>query len=247
MLPLERWLLGEMLRSLGNPSVALVAWDGQSVTCQGGGQPLIRLHLRDPGALMRLVLDPEFQFGELYSCGRIEVEGDLVALIESINAAQWLRRGVRSRLMSCVHPPRSNLLSKSPGNIHHHYDIGNDFYRLWLDEQLLYTCAYFRAPSVGLKQAQVDKMDHVCRKHRLQPGEILVTITTAPPWTPLFLTAAGLVTDAGGLLSHGAVVAREYGIPAVVGTGCATRQIQDGQWLEVNGDEGIVRFLEEEK
>ena len=171
---LERWLLGEMLRSLGNPSVALVPWDGQAVTCPSGGRPQIRLHLRDPGALVRLALDPAFQFGELYSCGRVEVEGDLVALIESIHAAQGIRRGIRSRLMSRVHPPRSNLLSKSPGNIHHHYDIGNDFYRLWLDEQLLYTCAYFPAPSVGLEQAQVDKMDHVCRKLRLQPGESVV-------------------------------------------------------------------------
>jgi cyclopropane-fatty-acyl-phospholipid synthase len=110
----------------------------------------------------------------LYSCGRIEVEGDLVALIESINAAQGMRRGIRSRLRSLVHPPRSNLLSKSPGNIHHHYDIGNDFYRLWLDQQLLYTCAYFPTPSVGLDQAQTDKMDHVCRKLRLQPGESVV-------------------------------------------------------------------------
>ena len=57
---LELWLLGKMLSSLGNPSVALVPWDGQSVTCPGGGRPQIRLHLRDPGALVRLALDPEF-------------------------------------------------------------------------------------------------------------------------------------------------------------------------------------------
>ena len=56
-----------MLRSLGNPAVALVPWDGQAVTCPGVDRPQIRLHLRDPGALVRLALDPEFQFGELYS------------------------------------------------------------------------------------------------------------------------------------------------------------------------------------
>jgi pyruvate,water dikinase len=78
---------------------------------------------------------------------------------------------------------------------------------------------------------------------RLQPGEILVTTTTAPPWTPLFLTAAGLVTDAGGLLSHGAVVAREYRIPAVVGTRFATQVIRDGQAIEVDGNQGWVRIL----
>ncbi len=79
--------------------------------------------------------------------------------------------------------------------------------------------------------------------NRLQPGDILVTTTTAPPWTPLFLTASGLVTDAGGLLSHGAVVAREYHLPAVVGTNRATSVIADGRLIEVDGDRGTVRLL----
>jgi phosphohistidine swiveling domain-containing protein len=79
---------------------------------------------------------------------------------------------------------------------------------------------------------------------RLQPGEILVAPTTAPPWTPLFATVAAVVTDSGGMLSHCAVVAREYAIPAVVGTGNATAAIADGQTIEVEGDEGIVRILD---
>jgi pyruvate,water dikinase len=78
---------------------------------------------------------------------------------------------------------------------------------------------------------------------KLQPGDILVAETTAPPWTPLFATAIAIVTDAGGILSHGAVVAREYRIPAVLGTGQATSTIQDGQMIEVNGDSGEVRIL----
>jgi len=78
---------------------------------------------------------------------------------------------------------------------------------------------------------------------RLQPGEVLVTKTTSPPWTPLFATAGAIVTDAGGILSHCAVVAREYRIPAVVGTGRATRAIRDGQLLEVDGDSGTVRIV----
>ena len=78
---------------------------------------------------------------------------------------------------------------------------------------------------------------------KLQPGDILVAETTAPPWTPLFATAAAVVTDTGGILSHCAVVAREYAIPAVVGVGIATDKIIDGQWLEVDGAAGIVRIL----
>lgn len=78
---------------------------------------------------------------------------------------------------------------------------------------------------------------------RLKKGDILVTATTAPPWTPLFATAGGIVTDTGGPLSHCAIVAREYGLPAVVGTGMATSVIKDGQQIEVNGDTGEVRIL----
>jgi pyruvate,water dikinase len=72
-----------------------------------------------------------------------------------------------------------------------------------------------------------------------------VAETTAPPWTPLFATAAAVVTDTGGILSHCAVVAREYRIPAVVGTGAATATIRNGQMIEVDGDAGIVRILPE--
>jgi cyclopropane-fatty-acyl-phospholipid synthase len=65
----------------------------------------------------------------------------------------------------------SNSVTRSRRNVHHHYDIGNDFYKLWLDEQLVYTCAYFETPDSGLEDAQRAKLDLVCRKLRLQPGE----------------------------------------------------------------------------
>jgi phosphohistidine swiveling domain-containing protein len=78
----------------------------------------------------------------------------------------------------------------------------------------------------------------------VQPGDVLVAEFTAPPWTPLFATVSAVVTDAGGILSHCAVVAREYGIPAVVGTGRATATIKDGQRVEVDGNAGVVRILD---
>jgi pyruvate,water dikinase len=76
----------------------------------------------------------------------------------------------------------------------------------------------------------------------LRPGDVLVAETTSAPWTLLFATAAAVVTDTGGILSHGAIVAREYGIPAVVGTGRATAACRDGQLIEVDGDVGVVRL-----
>ncbi len=100
-----------------------------------------------------------------------------------------------------------------------------------------------QAGSPGVVRGIARVIDSLSQAHRLKAGEILVTTTTSPPWTPLFLTAAAVVTDAGGLLSHGAVVSREYGIPAVVGTQWATMQVADGQMIEVDGDKGIVRLL----
>jgi pyruvate,water dikinase len=75
---------------------------------------------------------------------------------------------------------------------------------------------------------------------RLDPGEILVAPSTDPGWTPLFLTAGGLVMEMGGANSHGAVVAREYGIPAVVGVPGATTSIVTGQRITVDGTRGLV-------
>lgn len=75
---------------------------------------------------------------------------------------------------------------------------------------------------------------------RIQEGEILVTRSTTPAWTPLFARIAGLVTDLGGPLAHGSIVAREYGIPAVMGAGSATQRIRDGEIITVDGALGKV-------
>ncbi|HEV3052286.1 MAG TPA: rifamycin-inactivating phosphotransferase, partial [Longimicrobium sp.] len=77
----------------------------------------------------------------------------------------------------------------------------------------------------------------------LEPGDILVTAYTDPSWTPLFVAIKGLVTEVGGLMTHGAVIAREYGLPAVVGVQHATRLIRDGQRIRVHGTEGFVEIL----
>jgi pyruvate,water dikinase len=77
----------------------------------------------------------------------------------------------------------------------------------------------------------------------LEPGDILVTVYTDPSWSPLFVAVAGLVTEVGGLMTHGAVIAREYGLPAVVGVDGATRLISDGQRIRVHGAGGYVEIL----
>jgi pyruvate,water dikinase len=99
------------------------------------------------------------------------------------------------------------------------------------------------AGSAGVARGTARILRSITDAHRLIPGDVLVATTTAPPWTPLFAAAAAVVTDTGGILSHCAVVAREYGIPAVVGCGDATERITDGDELEVDGTTGIVRIV----
>src|SRR5262249_10659115 len=120
---------------------------------------------------------PFFQFAEAYANGQVDIIGDLVETIAAFNrsvrasaTASFLYK-LATRLLRL---PRFHSLSPSRDNVYHHYDIGTDCYRLWLDEQLAYTCAYFPSPEASLEEAQLAKFDHVCRKVRLQPGERVV-------------------------------------------------------------------------
>lgn len=97
------------------------------------------------------------------------------------------------------------------------------------------------SPGVAQGRARIIRDPHGAQ---LAPGDILVAPSTDPAWTPLFLAAGGLVMEAGGMLSHGSVVAREYGIPAVVGVGQATTSLRDGQLIRVDGSSGVVEPLD---
>ena len=101
------------------------------------------------------------------------------------------------------------------------------------------------AGSPGVAQGRVRLVHALADGEQLQHGEVLVAPTTAPPWTPLFARAAAIVTDTGGILSHCAVVAREYEIPAVVGVRRAMATLRNGQLIEVDGTNGTVRIVEE--
>ena len=96
--------------------------------------------------------------------------------------------------------------------------------------------------SPGVAEGVV-RVVHDPRREHLERGEILVCRGTDPAWTPLFLTAAGLITEVGGLMTHGSVVAREYGIPAVVGVHDATTRLTTGQRIRIDGSSGAIELL----
>lgn len=173
---LDRWLVRQLLSSVGNPPIQISLWNGERFGSKKG-VARTRLHFRDRQAVLQLALNPELQFGDMYSAGRISVEGDLVDFLETtyrrLDATEpGALRGLIARL---INRPRTNSLSGSRNNIHHHYDIGNAFYRLWLDSEVMqYTCAYYPDPAMSLEHAQVAKLHHVCRKLRLEPGMTVV-------------------------------------------------------------------------
>jgi cyclopropane-fatty-acyl-phospholipid synthase len=173
-LPHERFGLERVFEHLGRPRLVFKLWDGFSVGTDEEAIATITFHNR--AVLYRMLLSGEVAFGDGYSEGSIEIDGNLVDMIVEKNVSRHNYHQFGSPFqrfsLSRFRPP--NTMRRSQENIHHHYDVGNDFYRLWLDREMQYTCAYFPDPDMTLEAAQQAKMDHVCRKLRLQPGDRVV-------------------------------------------------------------------------
>jgi len=165
------WLLRRLLLAVGSPPVRVDLWNGESV-CVSAGEPVARVRINDRRTLVRFLVHPEIEFGEGYTDGRIEVDGDLVQLLRAIYSVPL--NPMVERVLFHARRPHANNMRGSRANIHQHYDLGNEFYRLWLDDRMLYTCAYYPSTAATLEDAQLAKMDHVCRKVALKPGERVI-------------------------------------------------------------------------
>ena len=173
---LERFLARQILNFIGGVPITIVLWNGQEI-CASDARPVARMVIRDRGALWKLCLNPDLYFGDLYSVGRVDIEGDFLRCLETAytGVVDSTRLKWAKPIRRFINRPRRNTLSGSRDHISHHYDLGNEFYRLWLDsEAMQYTCAYYPDPSMTLDQAQRAKMDHVCRKLQLKPGDSVV-------------------------------------------------------------------------
>jgi cyclopropane-fatty-acyl-phospholipid synthase len=169
---LEQLFVEKVYDRIGQPDVQVAFWDGTVIGRSDPSEGKIVIHT--PRAIRRLLFDSITGFGEGYMAKEITVEGDLIKVLTAVN--HGFSRVKPSRPKRRLFPWLSfqHSLSASKSSVYHHYDIGNDFYKLWLDEQCVYTCAYYPHPDATLEQAQVAKMDHVCRKLRLRPGETVV-------------------------------------------------------------------------
>jgi len=173
---LDYWLLSRLRSFLGDPPVEFAMANGARVG-PGGETPVARVTFASRSTLASIVADPWLRFGDAYSDGLVAIDGDLVSLLETVyrsSSSGGRRASLLRRAAEALRRPHANTPSGSRDNIYHHYDIGNDFYALWLGSTMTYTCAYFPSPTAGLDEAQVAKMDHVCRKLRLEAGESVV-------------------------------------------------------------------------
>jgi cyclopropane-fatty-acyl-phospholipid synthase len=173
---IDEWLLQKIYRAAGQPAVRLGLRNSAEISPKGA-LPVANIVIQDRKTLFRLLLDPESEFGDAYSEGRITLEGDLVTALEIVyrSMSEVAHHNWYVKLVSkCMEYVQRNSLHGSRHNIQRHYDLNTDFYQLWLDPQLVYTCAYYPSPGATLEQAQVAKLDYVCRKVQLQPGERVV-------------------------------------------------------------------------
>ena len=166
----ERYLLRRVLDAMGSPCFAVALWDGFKISPQGTA-PVATVNIHSRSALNQLLRQGDMGFGDAFSNGGISVEGDLVAMLVAAFTVPE-PTGIAAVVKNLQQrKPRANTKDGSRENIHHHYDIGNDFYRLWLDKEMQYTCAYFPEDELTIEAAQQAKMDHVCRKLQLRPGD----------------------------------------------------------------------------
>ena len=175
-------------------------WDGKTEH-YGSGRSEFTLSFNNKAAVKRLLSKGTLGFGEEYVAGNIDVQGDFQKLVcigtdprfQDIRLSPLTKASVLFSYMGSL-----NTVRRARANISHHYDLGNDFYKCYLDKTMAYSCAYFRSTTDTLEDAQEQKYEHICRKLRLEEGESLIDVGCG--W--------------GGMLIY---AARHYG---VTGVGC---------------------------
>jgi cyclopropane-fatty-acyl-phospholipid synthase len=239
---LSRELLDEVLADYGPRDFAVRFWDGSTQGPTEGHSARFTLVLQHPGTVRSMFWPPnQTSLGEAYAYDDFDVEGDIQAfmnVIEHLRALHWgalkrlrfarrlLRLPRRQRPRSGRQAAQLSGTRHSPERdrqaIRYHYDLPADFYRLWLDRELVYSCAYFTHADQDLDTAQRNKLDYVCRKLRLKPGQRLLDI------------GCGF----GALVRH---AARHYGVEAV-GITLSERQLEGArQRIRDEGLEGRCR------
>ncbi|MCD5405124.1 MAG: class I SAM-dependent methyltransferase [Desulfotomaculum sp.] len=179
----------------GDSAITVEFWDGEEVV-YGNAEPRFKIIFRKPLSIGDVDFDDlVMTFGEVYMDEVIDFEGELDELIRIMNLNEEnfkTKRGVGSKILSASAKVLSaaDVKSRRKENIQHHYDLGDDFFALWLDESMTYSCAYFKSADDSLFDAQMQKVDHTIKKLELKPGNYLLDIGCGWGW--LVIRAAQL-------------------------------------------------------
>ncbi|WP_281192297.1 SAM-dependent methyltransferase [Paenibacillus borealis] len=191
-IPLEKSIYKKILKNISSDPFTVTFWDGTTEQFNEGTAPtapLFRLTFHKPLNKSEVLSSAMNAFAEAYMDGTLIIEGNLEKIIESAfnNKESFLNR---SKLLTNLSKLKGNSAKKSKADISYHYDLGNEFYRLWLDETMSYSCAYFKTPGDTLYEAQLNKIHHTLKKLSLQPGQKLLDIGCG--WGYLIIEAAKL-------------------------------------------------------
>lgn len=180
---IEKKMLQRLFGQIATGSFTVEFWDG-SEEQYGQGSPFFKVIIRDSAYAGRLLKNPTLAFGEAYVDGAMELEGDLndVFRLLYLNKSVLEKLNIINAGQKVASALRRGSITKQKEEVRHHYDLGNDFFALWLDPTMSYSCAYFHSPNDTLEQAQLQKIDHILKKLELKPGETLLDIGSGWGW-----------------------------------------------------------------
>lgn len=183
---LEKTFYKSLLSHSFNIPVKVVYWDGKSAV-YGDGEPEVTITFKEKLPIRDVTKNASIALGEAYKDGKIEIDGSIQKLITAAyeSAGSFMRNSKFRRFL----PKQGHSEKESESDVQSHYDVGNDFYKLWLDDTLTYSCAYFdHGNRDDLTKAQIDKVHHILKKLDPKPGKTLLDIGCG--WGTLMLTAA---------------------------------------------------------
>ncbi len=184
---MQKNLLRAICRCIKGMPFAVTYWDGHTEVygeCEKIDPP-VRIIFKEEMDLRDMLYNPEVKFGEAYMDQKIDLEGDPRALFqlliknEDIFIKDKTRKGLLQRFMKCQ---KETSAEKQTERVQYHYDLGNDFFKMWLDQTLSYSCAYYITPEDDLEKAQLQKLDYILRKLQLKEGETLLDIGCGWGW-----------------------------------------------------------------
>ncbi|MDM7646100.1 MULTISPECIES: cyclopropane-fatty-acyl-phospholipid synthase family protein [Leuconostoc] len=182
---IDKAIYKQILKTSFDAPIDVEFWDGETVHF-GEGESIAKIIMHELIPIKEIVAHASLTFGEAYMDGKIEIQGDLQELVTLAYRSQdsFFNNSKFSKLI----PKHSHSEKVSKNDVQSHYDIGNDFYEMWLDKTMTYSCAYFASESDTLEAAQMNKVRHILNKLHAQEGETLLDIGCG--WGTLLFTAA---------------------------------------------------------